>query len=107
MDDGSAPARVPSRHFIELGSRRVLLAAHPSSEWVTQQARQLTWTWPAREEPIRFLIRDRNQKFAGGFDEVFRSEDIEVMRTPFRASQANGEAERSCGPSVRNASTGS
>ena len=33
--------------FIELGSRRVHVAgctANPSAPWVTQQARQLTWT---------------------------------------------------------------
>ncbi len=83
--------------FIELGSRRVHLAgcsAHPSSQWVTQQARQLTWTWPEREEPIHFLIRDRDLKLAAGVDDVFRSEGIEVVRTPFRAPQANGVAER-------------
>ena len=33
--------------FIELGSRRVHIAGctpNPSAPWVTQQARQLTWT---------------------------------------------------------------
>jgi putative transposase len=83
--------------FIELGSRRVHLAGcspYPNSPWVTQQARQLTWTWPERPEPVRFLIRDRDQKFTASFDEVFRSDGIEVLRTPFRAPQANGVAER-------------
>jgi transposase InsO family protein len=83
--------------FIELGSRRVHVAgctANPNAAWVTQQARQLTWTLPAAPEPCRFLIRDRDQRFAQSFDEVFRSEGVEIVRTPFRAPQANGIAER-------------
>jgi len=83
--------------FIELGSRRVHLAGctpNPSTLWVTQQARQLTWTVAEGTEPVRFLIRDRDQKFTDAFDEVFRSDGIEVIRTPFRAPQANAVAER-------------
>jgi transposase InsO family protein len=83
--------------FIELGSRRVHLTgctANPTASWVTQQARQLTWTLAERSEPFRFLIRDRDQKFTSSFDEVFRSAGIESIRTPFRAPQANGVAER-------------
>ena len=83
--------------FIELGSRRVHVAGctpNPSAPWVIQRARQLTWTLVDRPEPIRFLIRDRDQKFTDGFDEVFRSDRIEIVRTPFRAPQANGVAER-------------
>ena len=67
---------------------------NPSAPWVTQQARQLTWTLAERPASFRFLIRDRDQKFTDGFDEVFRSEGIEIIRTPFRAPQANGVAER-------------
>ena len=48
----------------------------------------------ARPESFRFLIRDRDQKFTGSFDEVFRSAAIQMVRTPFRAPQANGIAER-------------
>jgi putative transposase len=83
--------------FIELGSRRVHIAGctpNPSAAWVVQQARQLSWTFAERAEPLRFLIRDRDQKFTDRFDEVFRSEGIEVIRTPFRTPQANGVAER-------------
>src|SRR5262249_24427546 len=83
--------------FIELGSRRVHLAgctANPTAPWVIQQARHLSWALSERAEPIRFLIRDRDQKFTDAFDEVFRAEKIEVVRTPFRAPQANGVAER-------------
>jgi hypothetical protein len=61
---------------------------------VTQQARQLTWTLPEGSEAFRYLIRDRDQKFTDSFDEVFRSAGMEIIRTPFRAPQANGVAER-------------
>ena len=57
--------------FIEIGSRRVRLAActaHPDAEWVTQQARQVTWTLAERAEPVRFLIRDHDRKFTMSFD---------------------------------------
>jgi putative transposase len=83
--------------FIELGSRRVHVAGctpNPSAPWVTQQARQLTWTLAERPEAFRFLIRDRDQKFTASFDEVFRGGGLEIIRTPFRAPQANGVAER-------------
>ena len=46
--------------FIELRSRRVHVAGctpNPSAPWVTQQARQLTWTLAECPESFRFLIR--------------------------------------------------
>jgi transposase InsO family protein len=81
--------------FIELGSRRVHLAGcttNPTGGWVTQQARNLSFTGVL--EQTRFLIHDRDSKFSHAFDEVFRSEGINVIRTPIRAPQANAYAER-------------
>jgi putative transposase len=77
--------------FIELGSRRVHLAgctANPSGTWVTQQARQLAWKLAERANPLRFLIRDRDSKYTCDFDTVFRSEGIEIIRTPVRAPKS-------------------
>ena len=51
--------------FIELGTRRVHFAGctpNPSGPWVTQQARQPTWTLLERQEPLRFLIRGSESK---------------------------------------------
>jgi putative transposase len=81
--------------FIELASCRVDLAGcttNPSGAWVTQQARNLSFT--GLFERVRFLIHDRDSKFSATFDEVFRSEGITVIHTPIRAPQANAYAER-------------
>jgi hypothetical protein len=89
--------------FISLGSRRVEFVActpHPTGAWVAQQARNLLMTLDDREQPLRFLVHDRDAKFGGGCDQVFQSEGIVVIRTPVRAPNANAHAERWVG-SVR------
>src|SRR6266540_3570921 len=81
--------------FIELQTRRVHLAgvtANPDGRWVTQQARNLSLSGAL--DDARFLIRDRDRKFVAGFDEVFRTDGVKVIQTPFRAPQANAHAER-------------
>jgi putative transposase len=81
--------------FIEHATRRVWFAGcttNPDGDWVTQQARNLSFT--GLLDKARFLIRDRDSKFTGPFDEIFRSEDVRVIRTPVRAPKANAIAER-------------
>ena len=81
--------------FIAHASRRVSLAGcttNPTGAWVTQQARNLGFDFA--EQDVRFLIRDRDSKYSRPFDEVFRSEEIRIVRTPVRAPKANAIAER-------------
>jgi putative transposase len=81
--------------FIAHTGRRVWLAgctANPNGVWVTQQARNLGLDLSDRG--VRFLIRDRDSKYSGPFDEVFGSEGIRIVKTPVRAPKANAIAER-------------
>src|SRR5438105_2712581 len=83
--------------FIELESRVVHLAGlttNPNGSWVTQQARNVCMTLADHGRQFRFLIRDRDAKFAADFDAVFIADDIRVVRTPVRAPNANAVAER-------------
>jgi len=86
--------------FIELDTRRFYVSGitpNPTGEWVVQQARNLTMVLTDRAQTVRFLVRDRDVKFTAGFDEVFRSERIRIIRTPVRAPRANAFAERFVG----------
>ncbi len=83
--------------FISLERRRIELLAStsaPDGAWVTQQARNLLMALDDRQQPFRLLIHDRDRKFSRGFDEVFRSEAIDVIKTPVQAPNANAYAER-------------
>jgi putative transposase len=80
--------------FISLATRRIEYVActsNPDGDWTAQQARNLM-IYLGEEQPFRLLIHDRDSKFSGGFDEIFRSERVRVIRTPVRAA----ERERLC-----------
>jgi putative transposase len=90
--------------FLEIGSRCVHLAgctASPTGAWVVQQARQLAWLLHDGKIQARFLLHDRDSKFTAGFDEVFQSEGVEVIRLPYRSPRANSFAERWVGTARR------
>ena len=77
--------------FLEHGTRRVHLAGcatHPTGAWVTQQARQMTWTLQDRELPMRYLTHDHDTKFTAAFDTVFEAEGIDIVDTPYQAPHA-------------------
>lgn len=83
--------------FIELSTRRVHVTAsttNPDWAWVTQQARNFAFDLAEREEPVWHLLRDRDSKYPGPFDEVFLTEGAQVILTPIRAPKANAFGER-------------
>jgi transposase InsO family protein len=89
--------------FLSLESRRIEFIActpNPTWAWTAQQARNLLMATDERQQPPRFLLHDRDATFRGGFDHVFESEGIAVIRTPIQAPNANAHAERWVG-SVR------
>jgi transposase InsO family protein len=80
--------------IIELGSRRVVhygVTRNPTDKWVAQQLREAT---PFGERP-RFLIRDNDRKYGESFERV--ASQIDVLKTPYRAPQANAICERFLG----------
>ena len=84
--------------FIEHGTRRVHLAgitAHPTGEWVAQQARNLLMNLDVRADGLKFVIRDRDTKFTTGVRRgMFTAVGVRIIKTPFRAPRTNAIAER-------------
>jgi len=87
--------------LIELHTRRVRLAGvtdYPNGLWVVQRARELSMSrageTTAGTSAPRFLVRDRDSKFTRAFDDVFAADDIQTIKTPVQAPNANAFAER-------------
>jgi putative transposase len=58
------------------------------------QARHLAWKLQDGALGAKFLLRDRDSKSTAAFDEVFKSEGLEIIRLPYRRPVANAFAER-------------
>ncbi len=90
--------------YMELATRRVIWFAvtHcPDSQWVTQQARNVSWELQQPGVPARFPLHDHHAKYGGGSDRVFAGDGVSVIRTPIAAPRANSHMERQIGSTRR------
>ncbi len=81
---------------MELKTRRIVhtgVTKYPTDEWTAQQLREVT---PWGEGP-KYLIRDRDKKYATHFSAVADATGIKELKTPYRTPQANGICERFMG----------
>ena len=81
---------------LELKTRRIVhtgVTKYPTDEWAAQQLREAT---PWGEGP-KYLIRDRDKKYATHFSTVADATGIKELKTPYRTPQANGICERFIG----------
>jgi putative transposase len=81
---------------IEVGTRRIAhfnVTAHRTADWTLQQFREII----TGEKPYRFLIHDRDSIYSFELDSAVKSMGLGILKTPFRAPQANAFCERLIG----------
>ena len=82
---------------IEHATRRIRILGvtlHPTSEWTTQQARNLIMDLGDHADRVRFMIRDRGSNFTAAFDAVLADAGIRTVlcnvRTPLMNAITEG-----------------
>jgi len=89
---------------IEHATRRIHIlgaTAHPTAEWVTQQARNMLMDLEEGAGRVKFLLRDRDILYPPGFDQVLADAGIETLRSAVRAPRMNSIMERWIGGARR------
>jgi putative transposase len=82
--------------IMEVGTRRIAhfnVTAHPTADWTLQQFREVI----TGEKPHCFLTHDRDSIYSSELDSSLKSMGLSILKTPFRAPQANAFCERLVG----------
>src|SRR6266540_4507668 len=72
-----------AKQIVELKTRRLVhtgITKYPTDEWTAQQLREAT----PRERGPKYLIRDRDKKYATRFSAVALGSGIKEVKTPYR-----------------------
>jgi putative transposase len=82
--------------FINIKTRQVILGGmttSPNEEWMKQVARNMT-AFDEDFEGAKYLIRDRDTKFAASFDQIMKDSGIKIIKTAVRKPNMNAYIER-------------
>ena len=82
--------------IMEVGAPRIAhfnVTAHPTADWTFQQFREVI----TAEKAYWFLIHDRDSIYSCETDSALKSMGLGILKTPFRAPQANAFCERLVG----------
>src|SRR5260370_23318794 len=82
--------------LLEVGTRRIAhfnVTAHPTATWTLQQFREVMMD----EQSYRFVLHDRDRIYSSELDSALKAMDLEILKTPFQAPQANAFCERLIG----------
>jgi len=81
---------------MELGTRKIAhfnVTDHPTADWTLHQFREVI----TGDGPHRFVIHDRDTIYSAELDAASKALGVTVLKTPFRAPQANAFCERLVG----------
>ena len=81
---------------LKVGTRKIVhfnVTAHPTAAWTLQQFREIL----TGEQPYRFVLHDRDSIYSTELDAALTSLGVRVLKTPYRAPQANAFCERLVG----------
>jgi len=82
--------------FINIKTRKVYIAGatqFPNQEWVNKHAKNVLPLLASNKNGKNLLIRDRDKKFSGEFDELFKDSGFYIQRNPFMSPNMNSYAE--------------
>ena len=82
---------------LHLGTRRILLAEatfSPDGQWMGQMGRNLLMVCEEEGITHRVVLHDRDELLTPDFDAALQGAALEVVKTPYRAPDANAYAER-------------